>query len=118
MARVAQRPRFTSAASARTFEGGQSLAAYMRVAVNLAERNATIDGFVNCQCEPYTSVFTFNRWKAQGLHVKRGEKAIRHSTWIAIGTGEEVENPEGETPIKRAHLQPKVTFLFCRCQVE
>ena len=33
--------------------------------------------FAECGCEPYADVFTFNRWKAQGYFVRRGEHGVR-----------------------------------------
>ena len=107
---------------ARSFDGGRSLKAELLVAMALAERNANTPGFETCACEPYSSVFTFNRWIAQGMSVRKGERAIRHMAWIAID-GREVDDDadtaeDGSTEVQRRHLRPKVTFLFCHCQVQ
>jgi len=65
-----------------------------------------------CGCQPYQDVFTFNRWKAQGYFVKRGE----HGVHLAKVTTTTRENPEtGETETRR---QLGRSVVFCRHQVE
>ena len=65
-----------------------------------------------CGCEPYRDVFTYNRWKAQGFQVQKGEKSIRlpHVRIVTVKdqqTGEEVQ---------RRSLRSSA--VFCRCQVQ
>ncbi len=65
-----------------------------------------------CGCEPYKDVFTFNRWKAQGYFVRRGE----HGIHLALVKAIDRENPEtGEMETRRL-LGSSV--VFCRHQVE
>ncbi|USK72654.1 ArdC-like ssDNA-binding domain-containing protein [Peribacillus asahii] len=66
---------------------------------------------LECECEPYQDIFTFNRWKAQGFFVKKGEKAYRIPTIIVS----EKENKKGEMEKKSFK---KTSCVFCRCQVE
>jgi len=37
----------------------------------------TVANLLPCGCVPYQDVFTYNRWKAQGFIVKRGEHGIK-----------------------------------------
>lgn len=85
------------------FEMGYSLA-------NAAIVLDALDG--KCECQPYKDVFTFPGWKEQGFHVKRGEKSCAH---ITVYKTFEVEDDDGK---KRKKTFPKVSHLFCRCQVE
>lgn len=67
---------------------------------------------LDCECEPYVDVFTFNRWKAQGYSVIKGEKAIRIKTVVS----KEIEDKKtGDKELKKF---PKQACVFCRCQVE
>ena len=70
---------------------------------------------LKCDCEPYEDVFTFNRWKAQGFIVRKGEKAHR----ITIFIDKEVEKTkaDGTKEIKVKRI-PRTVCVFCRCQVE
>ncbi len=96
-----RRPRM-SAEEARTFDR-YSIANATAVAHALAERGT-------CPCEPYSDVFTFHRWIAQGSVVQKGQKAIRVQTWST----DEHETEEGDIElVRRSHT----AFLFCRCQV-
>ncbi|MGR9527652.1 ArdC-like ssDNA-binding domain-containing protein (plasmid) [Priestia megaterium] len=67
---------------------------------------------LECDCEPYVDIFTFNRWKAQGYSVMKGQKATKISTIIK----KEVEDKK--TKKKELKSFPKNTSVFCRCQVE
>jgi hypothetical protein len=74
----------------------------------------------SCTCEPYTDTFTFNRWKALGFSVQKGEKALRIATFAECGAGKSADVPgaeETEGDAKKARLRPVTAFLFCRCQV-
>ena len=62
-----------------------------------------------CSCDPYTDVFTFGRWKAQGLVVQRGQHAIAKLP-VFIETEPTEEHPSGR---KIMHS----SSVFCRCQV-
>lgn len=54
-----------TAETARTFNG-YSVANAVTVTAALRDRG--------CSCEPYADVFTFNRWRAQGRTVRKGEQ--------------------------------------------
>lgn len=68
---------------------------------------------LECDCQPYVDVFTYNRWKAQDFQVQRGEKGIGMTTYKVIETGK--ENEDG-TAVTRSI--PKRYSVFCRCQVK
>ena len=65
-----------------------------------------------CGCEPYQDVFTYNRWKALGYQVQRGEKAITIPVVKAI----QVDNKETGEPETRKLFGSGA--VFCRHQVQ
>jgi hypothetical protein len=73
---------------------------------------ATVAAQLACECEPYADVFTFNRWKAQGWSVRKGEKAQRVTGYVP-----KVER-DATTGDEITHLIPRTNCVFCRCQVE
>lgn len=86
-------------AQARTFNG-YSVANAIYVVTSL-----------ECGCEPYVDVFTYNRWQAQGFQVQRGEKAIK-----IVVTQIELDYEEtGEVVTKKVLGRGAV---FCRHQVK
>ena len=110
-----RRPRMTKD-DALSFSrpSGKSWAA---VAAALEARNRT-----GCACVPYADdaeggVFTFARWIALGYCVRKGEKAIRLSTWVPL-PGKKPEAVNGEEPQADVRLRPHTVNLFCRCQVD
>ena len=62
---------------------------------------------LKCGCQPYQDVFTYNRWRALGYQVKRGQKAVRIPVII------DKENEDGEH-VKRFWR----SSVFCRHQVQ
>ncbi len=64
-----------------------------------------------CSCQPYQDWFTFERWAAQGYHVRRGEHGVCIPT---IRTMKKTDDEGNEKIIRR----PWRTYVFCRCQVE
>ena len=62
---------------------------------------------LKCGCKPYEDVFTYNRWRAQGWQVQRGQKAIKLPIII------EKEGDDGE--LKKRFWTAAV---FCRHQVQ
>jgi len=71
---------------------------------------------LKCQCQPYKDVFTFNRWKAQGFYVRRGEHGYHLPLVKTIEVVE--EGGDGDAP---AALEKRIlgsSVVFCRCQVE
>ena len=66
-----------------------------------------------CACDAYADVFTFNRWRAQGQTVQRGQHAIATiPVWIHP---EPVENPV--PGVKYHPTLCRGVAVFCRCQV-
>jgi len=66
---------------------------------------------LKCKCQPYSDVFTFKRWLAQGYAVQKGEKALR----LPLVKDVEETGDDGETVKVRRLLG--MSFVFCRCQV-
>jgi len=95
---------------------GVSIASVLQIQSAIADR-AVQGTHVSCECQPYADVFTFARWKALGMSVKKGEKALRISTFAPTGRTRSETNDEGEET-ERAILRPVECCLFCRCQVE
>jgi hypothetical protein len=111
-----RRPKMT-AEQAQSFEGF-SLSSMLQITEAIAQRAAegTHQG---CTCEPYADVFTFNRWKALGQSVKKGERALRIASFVPVRgaeTGEGEDGEQGDAP--KPKLRPINLILFCRCQVE
>ncbi len=77
-----------------------------------AQSAATVAAQLDCHCEPYADVFTFNRWKAQGFSVRKGEKAHRVTGYVPKVSRDEKTGEERKT------LIPRVNCVFCRCQVD
>lgn len=63
-------------------------------------------------CEAYSDIFTFRRWRAQGLVVRKGEHGTTVTTWIPVTK----TNAKGEEQVARR--RPNRAVLFCRHQVE
>ena len=72
----------------------------------------TVKEALPCGCEPYQSVFTYRRWKAQGFQVQRGEKATRLPL-IYQRTEKDPESGEQTTSRRMGR-----SAVFCRCQVQ
>ena len=71
-----------------------------------------VESALNCSCEAYRDIFTYNRWKAQGFQVQKGQKAIR----LPLVRTVDREDPEtGKTETRRVLGRSAV---FCRCQVK
>lgn len=99
-----------TADEARTFQAGERISSIVRVTQALAERARP-----GCACEPYTDVFTFNRWRAQGRTVRRGEHGIVLPVVIEksyIGKDELGDETERTSRILRR------SYVFCRCQTD
>ena len=76
-----------------------------------AENATTVVMNLECGCEPYVDVFTYNRWKAQGFQVQRGMKSIK----IPVYGTSPGENEDGEVVTNRYRT---VGLVFCKCQVK
>jgi len=62
----------------------------------------------DCGCSPYTDLYTFKRWKAQGYHIKKGEHGLR------LPLVKTLDNEIGE-PVEKLFTS---SIVFCRHQVE
>ena len=70
------------------------------------------EGTLTCGCRAYEDVFTYNRWKAQGYYVKRGEHGIKLPVIKRVDREDPDTGEEKTIRIRgRAHV-------FCRHQVE
>ena len=77
---------------------------------NAVDSRKTEGVHAECECEPYSDFFTFNRWIAQGYGVVKGEKAIKISSFVPVS-----KNSDDDENQK---LRPCTVCLFCRCQVK
>lgn len=103
----------------------------------ISEASATqVMAAFDCGCEPYSDVFTFRRWKAQGFHVRKGEKSFRLATYVKPRPRLECVNEHrwtlkgdgptdcptcgrpGHTLEQDRELMPRNVPVFCRHQVE
>jgi hypothetical protein len=97
------RPKMT-AKEAREFE------MYSEKNAGIVEEAAAERG---CECVAYESIFTFNRWIAQGRVVKKGEKA----TFIEVPNFREVvDEATGKT--KKIKVGTRRAAVFCKCQTK
>jgi antirestriction protein ArdC len=69
-----------------------------------------VESALECGCEAYRDVFTYNRWRALGYQVQRGEKAIK----IPVIVEREKEDENGATSRARSF---RTSAVFCRHQV-
>ena len=74
---------------------------------------AIVTSSLPCGCVPYRDVFTYKRWKAQGLQVKRGERGIKIGTYAPI-----TKKDEDTGEVKIIGKRPWTSAVFCRHQVE
>jgi hypothetical protein len=72
---------------------------------------ATVEDALECGCEPYKSVYTYERWRAQGFQVQRGQ----HGVHLPTMTETKVEDEDGNVKTRRRFTTAAV---FCRHQVE
>ncbi len=93
------RPRHTLTAQQATLFNYKSTANAAHVAARL-----------QCGCQPYVDTFTFGRWIAQGMAVKKGEHGIRVKTLLE----KEQQLEDGTT---QTYKIPWGAVLFCRHQV-
>ncbi|MDH6674390.1 hypothetical protein M2277_005082 [Paenibacillus sp. LBL] len=68
---------------------------------------------LDCDCEPYSDVYTLPRWNAQGYMIKKGSKGIKKIVYLKSKEKDAQGNETGRTITR-----PKATVLFCRCQVK
>ncbi len=97
-----------TAAEARTFERHSLTNA---VIVEQAVREN------GCQagCSAYSAIFTYKRWQAQGMQVRRGEHGAKAVTYVvtcrvcADGACADHDRPP---------VRAKTYVVFCACQVQ
>ena len=78
----------------------------------------TVKRALPCGCEPYTQVFTYRRWKAQGFQVQRGERALRLPL-IYSRTETDPQTGEKHTAQRAGPRKPArhLAILGARCRV-
>ena len=76
------------------------------------ENAAFVEEIFTCNCQAYVDIFTYNRWKSQGFQVRKGEKAAKIKTYIPI------KNKDDKGNEIVAYMKPRITSVFCRCQVK
>ena len=98
-----------SAEAATTFE---------HTSENNAQRVASEMAARGCGCEPYVDVFTFTRWNAQGMVVRKGQKSFKLAGFRKVSekrNGSIVRDRNG----KALTTLVRCTYnVFCRCQVK
>ena len=61
-----------------------------------------VESILACGCKAYVDVFTYNRWRAQGFQVQRGQKAIL-LPHVRTATRRRGRNPSGASFGARAY---------------
>lgn len=89
-----QKMRETMTAETATTFSGYSVANAIAVRAGLADRG--------CSCEPYADVFTFNRWRAQGRTVLKGEHGIKIPVIVRGQTTDKETGEEHGFSMRRA----------------
>ena len=107
-------PQFT-AESAQEFQTA-SPASMLQVYESIAERTAQ-GKHTECECEPYRDTFTFDRFRAMGFMVNKGESALRISTFVPVTGKFRKEKDDSGNDVDRQVLIPRTVCLFCKCQV-
>lgn len=78
-----------------------------------SERNAAlVEDYFDCDCRAYQDIFTYGRWKAQGLQVQRGQSACKILTYQPIIVK---DDDTGERKV--VGTRPRTSAVFCRHQV-
>ena len=95
--------------SAMTSEEARTFERYSAFNAATVKASLPLQGGMPCGCEPYQDVFTFKRWIAQGRVVRKGEHAVRISTYAPI-TDKETGEIIGRRPWRSA--------VFCRHQTD
>lgn len=80
---------------------------------NVSIGNAlAVESSLDCKCRAYQDVFTYQRWKAQGFQVQKGQKGIKLRVFRTFITKATDDKPEKITK------RPWWSTVFCRCQVK
>lgn len=106
-AKAQSKPRMT-AREARTF-------------VTYSERNAAIvaEAFEDCGCEAYINVYTYNRWKAQGYQVRKGESSTVVEVIVKASFKVQEKDEDGnDVELTKTYGKKRMMPLFCKHQVD
>lgn len=76
-----------------------------------SQNAATVHASLQCGCNPYQDVFTYNRWLAQGCQVMRGE----HGIHLPVIIEKEQTTDDGQIEKRKIHTG---AVVFCRHQVK
>jgi len=78
---------------------------------------AIVRNTLSCDCQPYTDVYTYNRWQEFGLTPAEGSKAAVYVPTRATRYFRIEGDPETDPETVHADTRPTRAALFCRCQV-
>jgi antirestriction protein ArdC len=73
---------------------------------------AIVENAAPCDCEAYRDIYTYARWQAQGMQVRKGEHGTKISTYAPITAKDDA----GQTVV--VGKRPWTSTVFCRHQVE
>ena len=73
---------------------------------------ALVASHFRCGCDAYADVFTFNRWRAQGFGVCKGEHGLR------LPLVREVDEADEDGPTGKTARILGASWVFCRHQVK
>jgi len=80
---------------------------------NATRIEEAVHNVTNCACKAYTDIFTFARWKAQGMKVPKG--AIRVAVLMPIKPS--VDSIKGKSLDERPDFVKRTINVWCRCVV-
>jgi hypothetical protein len=76
-----------------------------------AANASTVEGALRCGCKAYADIFTYNRWKALGYQVQRGQHAVTLPLVKVVSTEDDDGNDDTRKLLTRS-------AVFCRHQVD
>ncbi len=97
-----------------TADEARSFSRYSAANATIALLELKARGVCDGTCNPYENIYTFNRWKAQGYTVKKGEHGVGLGIIIPTTKTEVKDGVEVVTESGR----PWSTTVFCFHQVQ
>lgn len=95
-----------------TPEQATSFERYSPTNAAMAAAQLVESGACDGTCKPYEDIYTFNRWKAQGMQVQKGQHGAKLTILIH---GSKIDDKTGKV-VEFSH--PWHTTVFCRHQVK